>query len=90
MAIQSLRGFRDFYPEDQAKINYLKRTIAEVCDLFGYEEFEGPAVESFDLYSAKSSDEIVNDQAFTFEDRGGRKNRPSARANAYACSYGCK
>lgn len=73
MAIQPLRGFRDFYPEDQARINYLRSKIAAVCDLFGYEEFEGPAIESFDLYAAKSSDEIVNEQAFTFEDRGGEK-----------------
>lgn len=71
MAIQTLRGFRDFYPEDQAKITYLRTKIADVCARFGYEEFEGPALESFELYAAKSSDEIVNEQAFVFEDRGG-------------------
>lgn len=73
MAVQPLRGFRDYYPEDQAKITYLRTKIAEVCGLFGYEEFEGPAVEPFSLYAAKSSDEIVNEQAFVFEDRGGDK-----------------
>ncbi len=73
MNIQSLRGFRDFYPEDQFKINYLRNKIAEVCNLFGYEEFEGPALEPFELYAAKSSDEIVTEQAFVFEDRGGEK-----------------
>ncbi len=70
MAIQPLRGFRDFYPEDQANISYLRRKIADVCALFGYEEFEGPAVESFELYAAKSSDEIVNEQAFLLQGRG--------------------
>lgn len=73
MAIQSLRGFRDFYPEEQQKINYLRTKIAEVCNLFGYEKFEGPALEPFELYAAKSSDEIVNEQAFVFADRGGEK-----------------
>ncbi len=73
MAIQNLRGFRDFYPEDQAKITYLRTKIAQTCALFGYEEFEGPALEPFELYSAKSSDEIVNEQAFAFEDRGGER-----------------
>lgn len=70
MVIQPLRGFRDFYPEDQFKINYLRDKIAATCNMFGYEEFEGPAVESFDLYAAKSSDEIVNEQAFLIKSRG--------------------
>lgn len=71
MAIQALRGFRDFYPEDQAIITYLKSKIAASCAKFGYEEFEGPMLEAFDLYVAKSSEEIVNEQAFNLEDRGG-------------------
>ncbi len=70
MALQPLRGFRDFYPEDQFKINYLRSKITAVCNLFGYEEFEGPVLESFDLYAAKSSDEIVNEQAFLIKSRG--------------------
>ena len=70
MAVQALRGFRDYYPEDQAKIVYLRDKIAQICRSFGYEEFEGPAVEPLELYAAKSSDEIVREQAFTFKDRG--------------------
>ena len=73
MATQGLRGFRDFYPEDQFKINFLRQKIAAVCDQFGYEEYEGPALEPMELYAAKSSEEIIRDQAFTFEDRGGEK-----------------
>lgn len=69
--MQALRGFRDYYPDDQAKITFLRDTIKSVCDLFGYEEFEGPAVEPIELYAAKSSEEIVKEQAFTFADRGG-------------------
>ncbi len=75
MAIQPLRGFRDFYPEDQANITYLRNKIAAVCALFGYEEFEGPALEAFDLYAAKSSDEIVNEQAFLIKSRGDDDNQ---------------
>lgn len=70
MAVRQLRGFRDYYPENQAKIVYLRDKILKICRLFGYEEFEGPAVESYELYAAKSSDEIVANQAFTFKDRG--------------------
>lgn len=73
MTIQSLRGFRDFYPEDQAVIDYLQRAIASVCAEFGYESFEGPMLEPIELYAAKSSEEIVQEQAFVFEDRGGER-----------------
>lgn len=73
MKVQSLRGFRDFYPEDQARINYLRDKIKAASEVFGYEEFEGPVLESIDLYAAKSSEEIVSEQAFTLEDRGGDK-----------------
>jgi histidyl-tRNA synthetase len=73
MQIQPLRGFHDFYPQDQSKINFLRQTIAETCSLFGYEEFEGPALEAYELYAAKSSDEIVSEQAFSFADRGGER-----------------
>lgn len=73
MEIQPLRGFRDFYPQDQFRINYLKSKITQTCRLYGFEEYEGPVLESFELYAAKSSDEIVSEQAFVFEDRGGER-----------------
>lgn len=73
MNTQPLRGFRDYYPADQANINYLRATVSKTCRLYGYEEFEGPALESFNLYAAKSSDEIVAEQAFVFDDRGGEQ-----------------
>lgn len=66
-----LRGFRDYYPQDQAIISYLRDKVSSICRSFGYEEFEGPAVESMALYAAKSNDEIVREQAFSFNDRGG-------------------
>lgn len=73
MVLQPLRGFRDFYPEDQSSITHFKNTAARVCGLFGYAEIEGPAIESLDLYQAKSSEEIIAEQAFVFDDRGGAR-----------------
>src|SRR5206468_12036940 len=34
---------------------------------------DAPVLEPLDLYLAKTGEEIVNEQTYTFEDRGGRK-----------------
>jgi histidyl-tRNA synthetase len=39
--------------------------------LFGYQEYDGPFVETLDLYAAKSGEELVKEQSFVFNDRGG-------------------
>ncbi len=39
---------------------------------FGFREFDGPALESLELFKAKSGDEI-EEQLFSFEDKGGRE-----------------
>ncbi len=71
--IRSVKGTRDYYPEDMEARVWLYRKMRQVSELFGYSEFEGPMLESFDLYSAKSSEEIVEKQSYVFEDRGGDK-----------------
>jgi histidyl-tRNA synthetase len=38
---------------------------------FGYQEWDGPFLETLDLYAAKSGEELVKEQAFVFNDRGG-------------------
>lgn len=69
--IQSLKGMRDFYPESMAIRNWLYSKIREVSESFGYQEFEGPYLESIELYAAKSGEELVNKQSFVFPDRSG-------------------
>ncbi len=69
--IQSIKGTRDYYPEEMGARNFLYRAVAKVSESFGYQEFEGPFLESFDLYAAKSGEELVKEQSFVFEDRGG-------------------
>ncbi len=69
--IQSVKGMRDQYPENLAVRSWLYQAIREVSELYGYEEWEGPYVERIDLYAAKSGEELVKEQAFVFEDRGG-------------------
>ncbi len=69
--IPSIKGTRDFYPEDMAKRTWLYQQIKEVSESFGYQEYEGPFLEKIDLYAAKSGEELVKEQAFVFPDRGG-------------------
>ncbi len=69
--IQSLKGTRDFYPEEKAKLSWLYAKIGEVSRDFGYQEWEGPFLEKIDLYAAKSGEELVKEQSFVFPDRGG-------------------
>ncbi|MFZ6031007.1 MAG: histidine--tRNA ligase [Chloroflexota bacterium] len=69
--IQSVKGTRDFYPEEMAIRAWLYARLRKVSEAFGYQEWEGPVLETIDLYAAKSSEELVKEQAFSFQDRGG-------------------
>ena len=70
--IQSLKGFRDFYPEQMAFQSWFYQNLKEVSESFGFQEYEGPTLETLDLYAAKSGDELVKKQAFTLQDKSGQ------------------
>lgn len=67
------KGARDFYPEQLRRQKYIFSIWRKVVESYGYEEYNAPILESSDLYYAKSGQEIVNEQTYNFEDRGGRK-----------------
>jgi histidyl-tRNA synthetase len=69
--IQPVKGTRDFYPDRMAIRNWLYQKVRKVSESFGYQEYDGPFLERIDLYAAKSGEEIVKEQAFVFQDRGG-------------------
>ncbi len=69
--MQALKGFRDFFPEEMAKRTYLFDAWRRVARRFGFEEFDGPPLESLELYTKKSGDEIVG-QLYNFKDKGDR------------------
>ncbi len=73
ISTESYKGVRDFYPEDQFVQRYMFEHMERVCELYGYEEYNASVLEPAELYRAKSSDEIVNDQTYTFTDRGDRE-----------------
>jgi len=69
--IQSVKGTRDFYPEEKFVLSWLSAKIRKVSEAFGYQEYDGPYLETIELYAAKSGEELVKEQSFVFEDRGG-------------------
>src|SRR6266540_1203818 len=70
--MQSLPGFRDFLPDDCAVRNYIFARWREVARRYGFVEWDGPVLESTELYKKKSGAEIV-DQLFNFIDKGERE-----------------
>ncbi len=70
--LQSLPGFRDFYPDVCAVRNYVFTRWRDVARRYGFVEYEIPVLESTELYRRKSGDEIVK-QLFHFKDGGDRE-----------------
>src|SRR6478735_8808308 len=68
----ALPGFRDFYPEDLALRAHIFEVWRRVATRYGFVEYDGPPLESLELYTAKSGDEIVG-QLYNFTDKGDRQ-----------------
>ncbi|HEC32873.1 MAG TPA: histidine--tRNA ligase, partial [Candidatus Kaiserbacteria bacterium] len=67
------KGVRDFYPQDMYVERYIFDTMSRVVESFGYTEYSASILESTELYKNKTSNEIVNEQTYTFTDRGERE-----------------
>src|SRR5216110_2300764 len=67
-----LPGFRDFYPEQLAERAYITGVWRDVARRFAFVEYDGPPLESLELYTKKSGEEIVG-QLYNFTDKGGRE-----------------
>ena len=73
LSTQGYRGTRDFYPDLQRLRQWLNSKVKTTLEGYGYEEYDGPILEPLELYASKSSEEIVAEQLYSFEDRGGRR-----------------
>lgn len=73
LSTESYKGVRDFYPADWAKMDALFLRLRKTLALYGYEEYQASPLERAELYEAKTSEEIVNEQTYTFTDRGDRR-----------------
>jgi histidyl-tRNA synthetase len=72
MAQAALPGFRDFYPEQFSERAHIMGVWRDVARRFAFVEYDGPPLESLELYTRKSGDEIVG-QLYNFVDKGGRE-----------------
>jgi len=72
LSVEPYKGTRDFYPVDQFYQNYIFGIWKKVAQSFGYLEYNASVLEETALYKAKSGEEIVNEQTYSFTDRGGR------------------
>jgi len=69
---KGVRGTRDFYPEDMRVRNWLFERFHNAALSHGFEEYDAPVLETEELYTRKSGEEITQ-QLYNFEDKGGRK-----------------
>ena len=75
LSTQSYKGVRDFYPEDMAVQQYIFDTWGKTAASFGFSRYDASVLEPAALYKAKGAqnEEMVNDQTYTFTDRGDRE-----------------
>ncbi|MFY7994444.1 MAG: histidine--tRNA ligase [Bacteriovoracaceae bacterium] len=66
------KGTRDFFPQDMRLRNFIFGKMAEVSELYSYEAYDGPLLEEVELYLAKSGEELISEQIYSFNDRGDR------------------
>jgi len=66
------KGCRDFFPSNMRVRDFLFNQMKRTAESFAYEAYDGPLLEEVELYKAKSGEELINDQIYSFTDRGDR------------------
>lgn len=69
---QTLKGFRDFLPEEKRKRDWVQKKIVETFEIFGFEPLETPTLEYAALLKGKYGDE-ADKLLYTFTDKGDRE-----------------
>ena len=71
---QTVRGMRDLGPEEMRKRQFFWDKVRGVYESYGFSRLETPALESFDLLSAKGGGgEEIRSEIYAFKDQGGRE-----------------
>lgn len=70
--MQALTGFRDFFPDACARRNRVFQSWRRTAARHGFVEYDGPPLESLELFTRKSGPEIVK-QLYNFIDKGERE-----------------
>jgi histidyl-tRNA synthetase len=73
-AVSTPRGMRDIKPEEMVLRERMLEKIRRVFRLYGFSPLETPALESWEVLSAKGAggSEILN-ETYNFDDKGGRR-----------------
>jgi Histidyl-tRNA synthetase len=69
--IEKLRGFKDYYPEDQEIRERIFGVMRSTARIYGFLPVDYPSIEYLKLYQIKSGDELVS-QTYSFQDKGER------------------
>ncbi|MFW6111065.1 MAG: histidine--tRNA ligase [Thermoproteota archaeon] len=69
---RTVRGMRDFLPEEAEMMKYIEGKARKIAQLYGYREIITPVLETYQLLAAKTGEEIRS-RMYTFKDLGGRK-----------------
>lgn len=73
LSTQPYKGTRDFYPAEMQLRNWFFGVIRKTLETSAFEEYNGPMLESLEIYAAKSGEEIANEQTYHFTDRAERR-----------------
>lgn len=73
LSTQPYKGTRDFFPADMRFREAMFGVMHRVVRSYGFDQIDAPLVEPVDLYLAKTSEEIVGHQIYSFKDRGDRQ-----------------
>lgn len=73
LSTDAYKGVRDFFPEDMATEKHIFEIWRSTVEKYGYEEYGASVLEPAELYRAKSGEELINEQTYTFTDRGDRE-----------------
>ncbi|MEK6957626.1 MAG: histidine--tRNA ligase [archaeon] len=74
MPYQTVKGMRDFLPEQAKKKQFIEDVLRRVFESYGYEPLQTPIVEEFDLLAAKGSGgEAIKEEIYWFRDKSERE-----------------
>jgi len=69
--LQTLKGFRDFLPEEKRRRDFIMAKVKQTFEIFGFEPLETPTLEYSSVILGKYGKE-ADKMVYSFKDKGGR------------------
>lgn len=73
LSTKPYKGSRDFFPPEMRSRDWAFSVLSNTVESFGFEKIDAPILEPIEIYLAKTSQEIVEQQMYSFTDRGDRQ-----------------